>query len=126
MKSIMSIRRTIPALLILSLALVGWTTFHLELVASLPDEDEVMQEPPEVVWLEFTAAPDLTRSSFSIRGPDGVVELGDIQAGDKPEVMSAAVVGQMPAGSYTISWVGAPADDHSVRGRFDFTIETAQ
>ena len=122
----MSIRRTIPALLILSLALIGWTTFHLELVASLPDEDEVMQEPPEVVWLEFTAAPDLTRSSFSIRGPDGVVELGDIQAGDKPEVMSAAVVGQMQAGSYTISWVGAPADDHSVRGRFDFTIETAQ
>lgn len=126
MISIMNARRAIPALLLLSLALVGWSAFHLELVASLPDEDEVLQEAPEVVWLEFTAAPDLTRSSFSIRGPDGVVELGDIEAGDKAEVMRAAVEGQMSAGTYTISWVGAPADDHSVRGRFDFTIETAQ
>ena len=122
----MNARRTIPALLVLSLMLVGWSTFHLEIVASVPDEDEVLQEAPEVVWLEFTAAADLARSSFSIRGPDGTVELGDIEAGDTDEVIRAAVLGEMPAGAYTVSWVGAPVDDHTVRGRFDFTIETAQ
>jgi methionine-rich copper-binding protein CopC len=122
----MTSRRLIPALLTLPLILGAWTTFHLDLVDSLPKEDQVLVEAPEVVWLEFSAAPDMSRSSFSIRGPEGSVELGQIETGDKEEVVRARVVGEMPAGDYTLSWVGAPIDDHTVRGRFDFTIEQAQ
>lgn len=122
----MTPRRSISALLALPLILVAWTTFHLDLVDSLPKEDQVLEEAPEVVWLEFSAAPDMSRSSFSIRGPEGGVELGDIKTGEKEEVIQARVVGEMPAGTYTLSWVGAPMDDHTVRGRFEFTVEQAQ
>lgn len=122
----MTLRRSIPALLAAPLILGAWTIFHLDLVDSLPKEDQVLQEAPEVVWLEFSAAPDMSRSSFSIRGPAGGVELGEMEAGDKDEVIRARVVGDMPAGTYTLSWVGAPVDDHTVRGRFEFTIEQAQ
>lgn len=119
-------RRLIPGLFVLPLILGAWTTFHLDLVDSLPKEDQVLEEAPEVVWLEFSAAPDMSRSSFSIRGPEGGVELGEMEVGDKEEVIRARVVGDMPAGAYTLSWVGAPMDDHTVRGRFEFTIEEAQ
>jgi methionine-rich copper-binding protein CopC len=122
----MNQRRLIPALFAVTLILGAWTTFHLDLVDSLPKEDQVLEEAPEVVWLEFSAAPDMSRSSFSIRGPEGGVELGEMEAGDEEEVIRARVVGEMPAGTYTLSWVGAPIDDHTVRGRFDFTIESAQ
>jgi methionine-rich copper-binding protein CopC len=122
----MNQRRLIPALFAVTLILGAWTTFHLDLVDSLPKEDQVLEEAPEVVWLEFSAVPDMSRSSFSIRGPEGGVELGEMEAGDEEEVIRARVVGEMPAGTYTLSWVGAPIDDHTVRGRFDFTIESAQ
>jgi methionine-rich copper-binding protein CopC len=115
----MNQRRLIPALFAVTLILGAWTTFHLDLVDSLPKEDQVLEEAPEVVWLEFSAAPDMSRSSFSIRGPEGGVELGEMEAGDEEEVIRARVVGEMPAGR-------APIDDHTVRGRFDFTIESAQ
>jgi len=54
------------------------------------------------------------------------VELGEIEVGDKEEVVRASVVGEMPAGTYTVSWIAAPTDDHTVRGRFDFTVGEAQ
>ena len=101
---------------------VAWTRFHLEIVASFPDEDEVVAEAPETIWIEFTAAPDLEQTSFAVRGPEGLVQLGDMAVGEKPEVVQARVTGPMPAGTYTVSWVGAPADDHPVRGRYDFSV----
>ena len=122
----MNNRRLIPCLFALSLLLLAWTPLHLELWDSFPDEDEVLDEAPNEVWLEFSVAPDMTRSSFSVRGEEGAVELGEIEVGDKEEVLRAPVLGEMPAGTYTVSWIAAPADDHTVRGRFDFTIEEAQ
>jgi len=122
----MTARRLIPALLCLPLVLVAWTPFHLELFGSFPDEDEVIAEAPDVVWLEFSAAPDMSRSSFSIRGEGGAVELGDMEVGEGEEFIQADVLGEMAAGTYTVSWIAAPADDHAVRGRFDFTVGEAR
>lgn len=113
-------------LLLASAALAGWVPFHLELNASFPEADAVVTEAPTEIWLEFSVAPDMGRTSFSVRGPDGNVELGAVTAGGKPEVVKAAVKGAMPAGSYTVSWAGAPLNDHVVRGRFAFTVQAAQ
>ena len=68
------------------------------------------------------------RTSFSVRGPGGDVSLGDVTQGegDEAKVLRAEVTGPMPPGSYTVSWVGAPPDDHPVRGRFGFSIEEAR
>jgi len=110
--------------LVLALAvLVGWTAFHLELNGSFPEADATVAESPAEIWLEFSVAPDMARTSFSVRGPVGNVELGEVVNGAKPEVVKAAVKGPMPAGTYTVSWAGAPANDHVVRGRFTFTVQ---
>lgn len=119
-------RPMILSALALPAILGAWSLFHLDLVDSLPRAEQVLEAAPEVVWLEFSAAPDLSRSTFSIRGPEGRVELSDMEVGEKEEVLQARVVGPMLPGVYTLSWVGAPLDDHPVRGRFEFTVATTR
>ncbi|GMV05220.1 MAG: hypothetical protein AMXMBFR53_14990 [Gemmatimonadota bacterium] len=118
--------RAFATLLLTTTALAGWTLFHLELKGSFPAADAALAEAPPEIWLEFSVAPDMARTSFSVRGPDGNVALGTVKAGDKPEVVKAAVTGPMAAGTYTLSWAGAPVDDHVVRGRFTFTVQAAR
>jgi methionine-rich copper-binding protein CopC len=105
--------------------LVGWIPFHLELEASYPEADAALEEAPSQIWLRFSVEPDMERTSFSVRGPQGTVELGAISTGEEAEIIVAQVGGEMPAGNYTLSWIGAPLDDHTVRGRFNFSIEGA-
>ena len=121
-------RRTLAGGLtvVASLLLVGWTAFHVELDASYPDADSVLSEAPTEIWLQFSVIPDMERSSFSVQGPGGAVELGDFSAGEELEVIRAEVKGGMPPGDYKVSWVGAPLDDHAVQGRFGFSIEAGR
>ena len=108
--------------LMMAMALVGWTVFHLELTDSFPKADEVLKSSPGEMWLEFSVVPDLARTSFSVRGPAGKVELGAIAVGDSPKTVRAKVTAPLPDGEYTLSWVGAPMRDHTVRGRYSFTV----
>ncbi len=116
-------RTAAPLALVSAMLLSGWTAFHLELQASHPAADAVLEEAPTEIWLHFSVVPDMERTSFSVRGPAGAVKLGDIVVGDEPQIVKAVVEGEMPAGAYTLSWVGAPPDDHTVRGRFAFSIQ---
>ena len=118
----MRTRSPTAALLLVTSVLVGWTAFHLELNGSFPEADAAVATAPAEIWLEFSVAPDMARTSFSMRGAGGNVELGPVTAGEKPQISKAKVVGTMAAGSYTVSWVGAPADDHVVRGRYASTV----
>jgi methionine-rich copper-binding protein CopC len=110
------------AVCLFTLAATG-TPVHVELNASYPDADAVLSEAPTEVWLEFSTEVDMERTSFSIRGPDGRVALGDLRQMDDPAVVKATVDGAMPSGAYTVSWVAAPLEDHTVRGRYSFQVE---
>ena len=111
-------------LIAMPLLLGAWTLFHIELVDSLPKADQVLDAAPQEIWLKFSTNPDTARSTFSIRGPAGGVDLGEVvmDAEDDPTVLRAVWEGEVPPGSYTVSWVAAPMEDHAVRGRFSFTI----
>lgn len=122
----MSHRRRLAATLALALPLLGSSPVHLELTASFPKADAELATAPSEIWLEFSVEPDLAQSGFLVQGPGGFVELGEIQVGDNPETLSATVRGAMPEGEYRVSWTAAPVDDHSVRGRFSFTVRGAR
>ena len=113
---------TYPVGLAATVLLAAWTLFHLELTASHPEAEAALSEPPGEIWLQFSVIPDHDRSSFSLEGPTGSVELGAIMVGEEPEILRAEIVGAMPDGTYTVSWTGAPLDDHPVRGRFTFSV----
>ena len=120
--------RTLAAVVALALPFLaaGTSVFHLELVDSHPQAEEVLDASPSEIWLQFSAEPDMEQTSFSVRGPDGGVELGDIVVGDTPETIKAPVAGSLAPGTYTLSWVGAPMDDHPVRGRYTFEVAAAR
>lgn len=105
--------------------LVGWSPFHIELNASFPEADQEMSESPAEMWLEFSVPTDLERSSFSVRGPEGSVDLGEVSIGDSPSILRADVMAALAPGKYTVSWVAAPMDDHAVRGRYAFTVASS-
>lgn len=116
--------RTLVAAIALALPFLaaGTGAFHLELVDSHPEAEQVLEASPSEIWLQFSVEPDMSQTSFSVRGPDGNVELGDIVAGDAPEIIEAPVAASLAPGTYTLSWVGAPMDDHPVRGRYTFEV----
>jgi methionine-rich copper-binding protein CopC len=124
----MRLRHIVPggAAAVALLVLAGWTTPHLELTASNPAADAVLAEAPAEIWLRFSVVPDMAETTFSVEGPEGPVALGEISAADEPEIVRADVEGSMPEGHYTLSWVGAPLDDHAVRGRFSFAVKAAR
>lgn len=117
-------RRILPSAvaLLLMIPLAAWSAFHIELVASSPGADEVLGSAPAEIKLEFSVPTDTARSTFSVRGPAGRVELGPVTPGNSLKVLQARVTGTMPAGSYTVSWVAAPVGDHTVRGRYSFRV----
>ncbi len=124
----MKMKRSLMAAVALALPFLaaGTALFHLELVASYPEAEEVLQASPNEIWLQFSVQPDMEQTSFSVRGAAGRVELGDIVAGDSPEIIKAPVAGTLAPGTYTLSWVGAPMDDHPVRGRYTFEVAAAR
>lgn len=120
--------RTLAAAVALALPFLAAATgvLHLELVDSYPEAEQVLETSPTEIWLQFSVEPDMEQTSFSVRGPEGSVELGEIVTGDAPEVIKASVAAPLAPGSYTLSWVGAPMDDHPVRGRYTFEVAAQQ
>ena len=106
--------------------LMAASAFHLELMESYPDEDQVLEESPSEIWLRFSGPPNLEETSFSVRGATGRVQLSDIVAGEEAEVIRASVAEPLEDGEYALSWVAAPEGDHAVRGRYSFTVETGR
>ena len=121
----MALPRRLLALAALPLVFAGWTVLHIEVDAAYPAVDSTTTAP-DSIWIDFSTTPDPDRSSFSIRGPDGAVQLGEIRIGEDPEFMHARVEGAMPDGTYTVSWIAAPMDDHTVRGRYEFTVASGR
>jgi methionine-rich copper-binding protein CopC len=117
-------KRSLSIWVALPLILGAWTVFHIDLRDSYPKADQALDAAPQEIWLEFSVQPDTSQSTFSIRGPAGGVDLGDVSwnSDGDPTVLRAAVEGEMPPGAYIISWVAAPMNDHGGRGRINFTI----
>ncbi|MFW6201260.1 MAG: copper resistance CopC family protein [Gemmatimonadota bacterium] len=111
------------AALVGATALTAAADLHLELRDSRPEADAALERPPEQVRLWFNVAPDTSRTTVSLRGPNGSIEMGKIQTTDDPTSVVAPVLGEdLPAGAYTVVWVGAEPGDHTVRGRFEFEV----
>jgi methionine-rich copper-binding protein CopC len=118
-----SVRRGVAGLGVLatSALMVAAGSFHLTLVDSRPRQDAVVAESPPEIWLLFNEPPDLSRCGISVRGPAGTVELAPLEAPDSLAI-SAKIRGELAPGEYTVAWLATSLDDHSIRGRYRFTI----
>lgn len=101
--------------------LVGSVRFHLDLVDSRPKENSTVAESPGEIWLLFNNVPIAEQSGISLRGPAGSIRLGPATVSDSL-ALSVSVTETLGPGEYTVSWLASAADEHTVRGRYKFTV----
>jgi len=123
-------RRTAPAaglvvglLLALGVVAAPAAQAHDELVSVDPADGSTVDVAPERVTLTFDEPAVALGTVIEVTGPDGsVVSTGDAQLVDS--TVSQALVGDLPAGEYSVTWRVTSQDGHAVSGTFGFTAST--
>ncbi len=101
-------------------------SLHLRLTKSYPEADQVLTVAPDTVRLWFSEEPEMALALIGIEGANGKVDVAKVEKTDDPTSFKARVLGDLPAGTYRITWRTAGEDGHAIRGRYDFEVETAQ
>ncbi len=98
---------------------------HAKLEKSEPAKNATVTAPPPHLQLWFNEKPDVKTSKIELRSASGPVKLGPVHSMDAKTLM-AVVSGDMPDGSYTVSWQTAGDDGHVLKGEFTFSLKRAK
>ena len=109
-------------LLALLLLLVASKPRHLELLSSTPQKDQTVGSAPIDIALIFSESVDSARTTVSLQGSTGAVELAPIRLQDEGLVVLAKVVGPASGGTYTVSWNAAAPGEDPIKGTFRYTV----
>ncbi len=115
-------KKIIPALLLLIVAMPFQVNAHTALTASSPKEGEVLTESPNELKLTFATVIE-EGSSMTLSGPEAQVEISGISI--EGNVMKGAISEEMTNGSYIISWKIIGEDGHPIDGEIPFSLEAA-
>lgn len=111
------IKKSAPALAIVTLLLPGVATAHSALESSAPADGAAVAGPVAQVEMTFGGGIRLTR--VEVEGPDGTVEL-DVE---EPMGTEFAFPADLDQGVYEVSWIGLGPDGHPMKGAFGFEVE---
>src|SRR5262245_18244982 len=114
-----------PAVLLVALAAAPGAFAHATLQSSVPAGNSIVRESPPTVTLQFSDAVETAFGSIRVYDCGGQrVDSGKIA---RPSDSSVAVNldGNLPAGTYTVTWRVISADSHPVAGAFVFNVKTA-
>ncbi|MEE6281735.1 copper resistance CopC family protein [Georgenia sp. MJ170] len=130
MPSVDSPRGARVLLVAVLVALTGWllaptAVAHDMLIASSPEDGQVLPESPAEVSLTFNNPPLAVGSAIVVEDADGepVVEAEGVVEGTE---VRADITDPLPAGEYTAVWRVASSDGHPIEGRIGFTVEAAE
>lgn len=115
-------KKIIPALLLLIVAMPFQVNAHTALTASSPTEGEVLTESPNELKLTFATVIE-EGSSMTLSGPEAQVEISEISI--EGNVMKGAISKEMMNGSYIITWKIIGEDGHPIEGEIPFSLEAA-
>lgn len=106
---------------LLLLAPAGAASAHDQLTGSEPADGATVDEPPEEVVLTFSGEIAELGAQVVVADPDGAT----VSDGD-PEVVGTevtqALVADLPAGDYDVTWRVTSEDGHPISGTFGFTV----
>jgi copper transport protein len=96
---------------------------HAELVSSSPANQEVLEQAPTEIVLQFTEGIDPIDPGIRLVDADGNdVDLGAVDQSAGADRMRSAVPDTLADGTYVVAWQGVSADSHRVRGSFTFSV----
>ncbi len=115
--------RSVWGVLVALALLAGGTRLlaHMKLEKSEPAANAVVTAPMPHVQVFFSEPPDVKVSKLEIKGPSAATKLVQMHVMDKS--LMAMVEGDMPNGTYTVSWQAAGKDGHIQKGDFTFTVK---
>lgn len=111
------------AILMLAIFTAGPASAHNALTNTAPEDGAMLSEAPDEIILTFDDKVIEVGSLISVIGPDGD-ELVDGDVVIERNVVSQALVADLPAGEYEVLWRVTSADGHPIDGEFTFTAES--
>nr|WP_247602115.1 copper resistance CopC family protein [Cellulomonas denverensis] len=94
------------------------------MVSSDPADGSTVATAPEQITLVFNEPAQELGSELVVTAPDGrAVGDGPVQLADTSVIQP--LTGDLPAGTYTVSWRVTSADGHPIDGTLTFTAEAA-
>jgi methionine-rich copper-binding protein CopC len=122
--------RVLPLVVVLLAVAVASLSAHLKVERTSPAADTTIETAPTQVQVWFSQSPTLPVSGLSLEGPQGVVELGKVAAGQKDgkpdRSLVASITGPLVPGRYTATWKTSGSDGHIQTGTFEFTLKSVQ
>ena len=101
----------------------GTASAHAELLSSFPANQQLLEEAPTEIALQFTEAVDPIDPGIRLLDADGnEVEIGAADQTAGSDRMRASLPTTLADGTYVVAWQGVSADSHRVRGSFTFSI----
>ncbi|WP_432524091.1 copper resistance CopC family protein, partial [Kineococcus sp. SYSU DK006] len=107
----------------LPLALAAPAAAHDRLVSTDPADGAPVEVAPDAVALTMSSTPLALGTQVQVSGPAGVVSTGEPRIVD--EVVTQALTGERPAGTYEVQWRVTSSDGHPISGSFTFTTARA-
>lgn len=96
---------------------------HDALASTDPAASQTVPRVPSAVALTFEEPPLTMGLQVVVTGPDGPVQQGAPRLAD--DVVTQALRGDAPKGTYTVDWRVTADDGHPVSGSFTFTALAA-
>jgi methionine-rich copper-binding protein CopC len=117
----MKILRALCVVVVAALVCSVGLEAHMKVEKTAPAANAVVNAPESYVQVFFSEAPDLGVSKLEIKGPSDKTSLVGVHVMDKS--LMAMIEGDMPDGTYTVSWQSAGPDGHIQKGDFTFTVK---
>ncbi|HUS41833.1 MAG TPA: copper resistance protein CopC [Ilumatobacteraceae bacterium] len=101
----------------------GTASAHAELLSSFPANQQLLDDPPSEIALQFTEAVDPIEPGIRLLDADGdEVEIGAVDQSAGSDRMRSSIPTTLGDGTYVVAWQGVSADSHRVRGSFTFSV----
>jgi copper transport protein len=101
----------------------GTAAAHAELLSSFPGNQELLENSPTEIALQFTEAIDPIEPGIRLIDADGDdVEIGAVDQAVGSDRMRAMVPTTLDDGTYVVAWQAVSADSHRIRGSFTFSV----
>ena len=98
----------------------GAASAHAELLGVTPADGSVVQDTPATVEVRFSEAISLTGGSARVLDRGASVVSGEPRVDGS--TISIPLGGELPDGTYTVTWVAISEDSHPVSGATTFSI----
>lgn len=108
------------------LLMVGCTTAQLDspFISAEPEVGSVQTRTPQTLRLYFEQLPDVPRSTVSLQGPTGSLNIRGMHTMGANDLMME-INDQVVDGNYTVYWTTHMEEDAiEYQGEFSFTVQT--